>query len=172
MYPLLGDMSLFKTNDNPNAVTMQGVRVHMTLGNRLKQVRKIKGMTQKKMASELNVAASTYQHYERYEREATASFLSSLVTAFGLNPLWLITGQGVMFTGGQGQAEKKQGEISIVHPVLSESARKTLEEDHMVRNTLEMLADMSEDQRREICRYAEKEKLLGELLKERKNQTG
>lgn len=70
----------------------------MELSRRLKKLRSIKGLTQAKMAQNIGVATSTYQNYERGEREASESFLKKVVTSFGVSTDWLLMGQGSMFT--------------------------------------------------------------------------
>ena len=44
------------------------------------------------MASSLDIAISTYQHYERDEREAPASLIPK-IAAFGFSYEWLLTGR-------------------------------------------------------------------------------
>ncbi len=65
-------------------------------GNRLKQLRKAIGLSQKEMANRLNIAVSTYQHYERGERTAPISLIPAL-TAIGVSSEWLLNGTGEIF---------------------------------------------------------------------------
>jgi transcriptional regulator with XRE-family HTH domain len=67
----------------------------MELFNRLKQVRKWLRQSQTDMAVKLGIATSTYQHYERGEREIPSPILQKIVS-FGFNPIWLLTGKGEM----------------------------------------------------------------------------
>lgn len=69
----------------------------MTLPDRLKELRSFKKMTQINMAKILGVATSTYQNYERGDREATESFVKKVVTAFGVSSSWILMGSGPMF---------------------------------------------------------------------------
>ncbi len=69
----------------------------MGLGKRLKDLRKKLGFSQAQMAKQLNIALSSYQYYEREEREPSAGLLQRIVTTFEVNPTWLLTGEGPMF---------------------------------------------------------------------------
>lgn len=62
-----------------------------TLGSRLKEIRDEWGMTQKGMANKLGLGLSSYQCYERSQRDIPASVLLSLV-GFGVDAAWLLTG--------------------------------------------------------------------------------
>ena len=65
------------------------------LGERLKGIRKAWGVTQKEMAQRLSVSLTSYQHYERGEREVPSTFVNRL-SACGVSPLWFIVGKGPM----------------------------------------------------------------------------
>ena len=65
----------------------------LEFGKRLKQVRKSLGYSQKDFSSKLGIAISTYQHYERGDREAPISLLPK-ITVFGVSLDWLLAGQG------------------------------------------------------------------------------
>lgn len=68
----------------------------MTLADRLKQLRLNLGLTQAQFADAVGIATSTYQHYERGDREATEKFLVKTINTFGLNASWLLTGKDEM----------------------------------------------------------------------------
>ena len=63
----------------------------------MRKVRKRCGLSQKKMAAMLGIATSTYQYYERGERDTPAHIFCKLVTMFKVSPRWLLTGEGEMF---------------------------------------------------------------------------
>lgn len=75
---------------------MSTAKPHMTLGSRLKTVRKKLKLSQTDMANFLGIATSTYQYYERGERDIYASILTKLTT-YGVNSEWLLTGSGTPF---------------------------------------------------------------------------
>jgi transcriptional regulator with XRE-family HTH domain len=71
----------------------------MELKGKIKEIRLKRGLSQKDMAKEMEVALSTYQYYERGEREAPSEFTIKLMKRFDVNPFWLFTGIGeMMFT--------------------------------------------------------------------------
>ena len=65
------------------------------LGKRLKEIRKAWGLTQKEIAQRLSVSLTSYQYYERGEREVPSTFVNRL-SACGVSPLWFIAGKGPM----------------------------------------------------------------------------
>jgi transcriptional regulator with XRE-family HTH domain len=89
---------------------------HMALGNRLKIIRKELKFSQSEMAKRLKIATSTYQYYERGERDAYASTLINL-TAYGVNSDWLLTGSGDPFTvDGSAINNNDLADIKPSHP--------------------------------------------------------
>ena len=65
------------------------------LFTRLKILRKAWGLSQKNMAIRVDIAVSTYQYYERGERDVPSEVLYKLIT-YGVKPDWLLTGEGEM----------------------------------------------------------------------------
>jgi transcriptional regulator with XRE-family HTH domain len=65
----------------------------MEFSERLKRVRSDLSLSQKEMAEKLSIALSTYQYYERGEREAPVSCVCK-IASFGVNLDWLLTGVG------------------------------------------------------------------------------
>lgn len=78
----------------------------MTLADRLKRLRTSMGLTQAQFAETVGIATTTYQHYERGEREATEKFLVKAINTFGLNAAWFLTGKGEMFQNQEQQTCK------------------------------------------------------------------
>jgi transcriptional regulator with XRE-family HTH domain len=74
----------------------------MELAGRLKEMRLTEKLSQKAMADELRVALSTYQYYERGEREIPSDFIVRLVKRFNVNPMWLFDGSGEMLKAPSG----------------------------------------------------------------------
>lgn len=74
----------------------QEKKPQMALNLRLKAIKKALKLSQKEMAERLGIATSTYQYYERGERDIPARVLES-ITTYGVNPVWLLTGRGDMF---------------------------------------------------------------------------
>lgn len=65
----------------------------MNLGKRLAELRHIQGMTQKEFADVLNTSQSGYQNYERNGRDVPSSVFLTLYRKFGVDPIWLLTGE-------------------------------------------------------------------------------
>jgi len=103
---------------------MSRKKTHSELYVRLKALRKAWGFSQKKMAIRANIAISTYQYYERGERD-TPSEILYLLTTYGVNAEWLLTGEGEMF---QRYVEGDEPEISE----LLKKARKVLKSGNKV----------------------------------------
>lgn len=66
----------------------------MKLGDRLKQLRLAKQLTQRQVAAQLNVAPSIYNRFERNERKVKKEILSKLSEILGisieeLNTIWV-----------------------------------------------------------------------------------
>ena len=63
------------------------------LGLRLAAVRKSEGLSQEQMSERLKVSRSTYQYYERGERDVPAFVLQNAYINFDIDPLWLLMGE-------------------------------------------------------------------------------
>lgn len=60
------------------------------MGEKLRQLRKEKGLTQKEVATALNVNMMTYAHYELGDREPSIAMLKSLCDFFDVTADYLI----------------------------------------------------------------------------------
>ena len=67
------------------------------IGQRLAEVRKFYGHTQKAMAEELLLTHSTYNRYESNTIEPNMQFLHEYCNNCNVNINWLLTGKGEMF---------------------------------------------------------------------------
>ena len=90
---MLHGFCLPKEEITTNRVMSQDKKPHTEFGVRLKAVRMEAGLSQSQMAEKLEIATSTYQYYERGERDTPGSVIKKL-TAFGVNPVWIVTGEG------------------------------------------------------------------------------
>jgi transcriptional regulator with XRE-family HTH domain len=75
-----------------------------TLGKRLELLRNLLGekrgkkkVPQEEMARIVGVDKQTWWRYENSQREPDIGFLQNLVQKVKVNPLWLLTGKGMMF---------------------------------------------------------------------------
>ena len=69
----------------------------MSMGNRLKQLRKELGLTQEAFASKIGSVQNTITGYENDRRNPSAPVISLICREFNVNEDWLRTGEGDMF---------------------------------------------------------------------------
>lgn len=68
------------------------------LGERLKKIRKIKGLSQKDMANIMGVTLRAYQRYEKDDQKASYDKVARAINEFrDINPRWLLSGEGDIF---------------------------------------------------------------------------
>ena len=60
------------------------------LGQRLKELRESKGLTQKQVASMLNLNSVTYLHYEKAQREPPLQLLAEMAVFFEVSTDFLL----------------------------------------------------------------------------------
>ena len=106
--------------------------------------------TQKYIAELAGINLRTYINYEQGERETPVSIVV-VYSSLGVNPNWLLTGEGEMMRG-KGEAES-----------VTTEAVEALSEDRMLEKIVLMLADMSEAERREGFEHVQKAKRLSDL---------
>lgn len=69
----------------------------MDVGRRLRKLRTLLGMSQAAMGRALNVSLRTYQNWEYEQRSMPPTVVELLRVKFGVNPVWLTTGEGPIF---------------------------------------------------------------------------
>lgn len=69
----------------------------MTIGERIKDARKQKGLTQAALAEKVTLKRNTIANYEIGIIEPSARSLSDIADVLGLNEEWLKTGNGDMY---------------------------------------------------------------------------
>lgn len=78
----------------------------MSIGQKLKKIRKIKKKNQKKFAEILNISEKTYWNYETDKQEISIPCLKSLYEKFAVNLNWLLddnnNNDSQMFLDGNG----------------------------------------------------------------------
>lgn len=60
------------------------------LGQRLKELREEKGLTQKELAEKFQIHSVTYLHYEKAQREPPLSLLADFAVFFGVSVDYLL----------------------------------------------------------------------------------
>lgn len=66
------------------------------MNNRIKEVRKITGLSQEKFGKEIGVSRDTIANIEAGRIEIKDIFVNSICRAFSISDVWLKTGQGEM----------------------------------------------------------------------------
>ncbi len=79
------------------------------LGKRLKEIRKLRNMTQGKLASSINTSAGYISEVESGKKVPGSNFLISLKRVYGVNPTWLLIGEGEMFKSDSDTKNKDIG---------------------------------------------------------------
>lgn len=69
----------------------------MTQGERVKEIRKTLGLTLEKFGDRVGVQRSAISKIERDERGLTEQMTKSICREFGVDYIWLTTGNGEMF---------------------------------------------------------------------------
>lgn len=62
----------------------------INLGQRLKELREEKGLTQKQLSEELGINSVTYLHYEKEQREPPLSLLADIAKFYGVSVDFLL----------------------------------------------------------------------------------
>lgn len=70
----------------------------MEFKDRLKALRKAKGLTQKEFADALRVSRSNIASYETGKNELSGAVISLICKTFSVSEVWLRTGNGNMFS--------------------------------------------------------------------------
>ncbi len=92
----------------------------MSIGERLKKIRKELGLSQEKFAGELSIHLRSYVSYENEQRTLPQNVLLRLVQK-GYNIHWLLTGEGKMkFSGVIGDLNHPEYMISKHIPLISD----------------------------------------------------
>ena len=88
-------------------------RMDLELAQRLKYVREHLGLSQKELAQALGVSQKAVSYWERGERSMPAIILRRLKESLGVNPDWLLTGEGEPFLKPQGGTVKKKTKLPM-----------------------------------------------------------
>lgn len=78
------------------------------IGQRIKKVRKELGLTQEEFANKLGLHRNTIKKYENGESIPSTKFLKLLEYEFGINPRWILKGEGEMFLPSNYEKRKEE----------------------------------------------------------------
>lgn len=93
----------------------------MTLGERIKEVRKTVGLTQLEFGERIGIKGNTVTNYEADRREPQEVTLKAICDKFGINYEWLKYGKGEMIS------EVDDDVLTLINKILSaedETARQ------------------------------------------------
>lgn len=128
----------------------------MTPGKRLKQVRDILKLTQEQFGEHFGFKGTKIKDIEIGKQKLTPEIALEIEKKFSISFQWLLDGRGNITANHVNQNTGYSDCEKALDPI---TAKITV-----------MLADMSEEQRRDVLKYTEEKKLLGELLAERQNK--
>jgi|SRR5579863_6409300 transcriptional regulator with XRE-family HTH domain len=77
---------------------------------RVEQLRIHLGLNKSRFSAEIGMKPQTYNNFIGSQgSKPNVELLHGIVTRFGVNPLWIFTGQGAMFLDGRGYAAGRPG---------------------------------------------------------------
>lgn len=85
----------------------------MTLGERIKKVRKALDFTQQRFADCIGTTANVLTNYETGRRNPSSSVINNICKTFNVNEPWLRTGEGEMYVKRTEDYELEQALTSI-----------------------------------------------------------
>lgn len=85
------------------------------IGEKIREIRKCRKMTQIEFANFLDVGVATIRRYENSSRQPDYSFLEKLINQLKINPMWLFADDSIMVLNDE-----------IERPILPEKTMETL----------------------------------------------
>ena len=93
----------------------------MTIGERIKALRKALKLTQQQFSDRLGVSRGNIACYETGKNAVTPGAASLICTTFGVSKEWLLTGEGEMFTPDSPEPVDHLGELMRQYHVIPEA---------------------------------------------------
>ena len=118
----------------------------MTIGERVKELRKQVNLTQQAFADRLNLKRNTVGSYEVNVVEPSDRTISDICREFNVNETWLRTGEGEMFN----QITRSEKITSFLTEITEDAG------DDFKRRFVEMLAELEPEDWKLLERMAEK----------------
>jgi transcriptional regulator with XRE-family HTH domain len=118
----------------------------MTIGERVKELRKQINLTQQAFADRLNLKRNTVGSYEVNVVEPSDRTISDICREFNVNETWLRTGEGEMFN----QITRSEKITAFLTDITAD------EGDDFKRRFVEMLAELEPEDWKLLERMAEK----------------
>ncbi|NLY90467.1 MAG: helix-turn-helix transcriptional regulator [Firmicutes bacterium] len=68
------------------------------IGKRIQQFREKLGLNQGEFSREIKISQTTVSRVESGEKKPSKAFLNAMMVRYAVNPNWILTGEGAMFT--------------------------------------------------------------------------
>ena len=111
----------------------------MTLGERIKELRKRNNLTQIDLAKEMEVTKGTVSTWETNRRRPSFETLDALASLFNVNMAYLLGSSNDDTSAGQSEEERDDAALSQVEEDLTEYALKYARLDQYGRNAVEAI---------------------------------
>lgn len=129
----------------------------MEIKDRIKELRKAKGLTQLEFADKLKVSRSNIASYETGKNELSSAVISLICKTFSVSETWLRTGEGEMFSENsrEEQISAFMGDTLAAEPedfkkrFVSMLASLNLEEWKLLEKIAKELAEKDQEKRRD-----------------------
>lgn len=129
----------------------------MEFKDRIKELRKAKGLTQLEFADKLKVSRSNIASYETGKNELSSAVISLICKTFSVSETWLRTGEGSMYTEDR---EEKQSVAFMRDALSSESkdfrkrfisalAELNSDEWNLVEKIVKIIVEKDQEKRRD-----------------------
>ena len=128
--------------------------MNLSLGLKIKKLRKARGLNQTQMAKELGVHLQTISRYERGELEPGPRILSVLAEKFHVDANFLLKCQEIS------KALNTDADFIILEQLLSYSQPDIRTKKEAINRIVSILDKMSEERVREVLTYAEEKNEL------------
>lgn len=115
-------------------------------GERIKELRKVLGLTLEKFGERLGVGKTAISKLEKGERNLTDQMAVSICREYGVNEEWLRSGSGEMFV----PRSRNEKLIGFVDDVMSD------EDDSFRKNFVDALADLEPEDWAAIEKFVKK----------------
>ena len=132
-----------------------------SLGERIKQIRLNKNLTQQAFAKPLGIDQSFLSELENSKYPPSKPLLLAISYVYQININWLLTGEEKIKKPIYEIPEKDN--LGVV-----KEDKRAYTTRPTIRKIVQMLDEMGDDDLRGIFRYIEKEKLLKDLLEEKR----
>lgn len=117
----------------------------MTLGERIKKLRRELDLTQQEFATKIGSVQNTITGYETGRRVPSNQVISLICREFNVNETWLRTGEGEMFLKAPdtavGQLAKELGLDEFMQGIVNEYLKLNEDQRKVVRNFVSKIAE-------------------------------